>query len=229
MNKNGGPISPARFVFQIAGYPNTMRNMTKYRQHGSNFMRDLQFLCESAELPGLTLQTFERAGYSAAMQTHMPGKLDYSPFTTSFICRDYMREKEFFDDWMFSIKNTFQRNGPGGVGPTFDNAYYNDIVVDGAIFAISQYNGADEDDDIALAQQNRYAVRIANMYPTSIDSINLNWAEEAAMKLNVTFTYAYWEPIIGASLVAQSQGGDSQATYPTYQLLNYVIPRDSKG
>ena len=91
-----------------------------------------------------------------------------------------------------------------------DNAYYNNVVVDCSIYLLSNYDtvGSTLTPPVpntnftsieGTSTETRYAVRLANVYPTSIDSIQLSWSEEATMRINLTLTYSNWEPIVGAS------------------------------
>jgi len=223
MNKEGGPIPTNRFIFMLGGYPNVLGGggvsnraaQEKYLPKGDNLIRSLRYLCESADIPGLTINTTERPGYSAKMSTKMPGMLDYGPFSATFIARDFMSEKEFFDDWISGIKNTADYKGPGA---TFDNAYMNDIVVDANLLVMSLYNEADAD---PASQSIRYAICLRDLYPISIDPIQLDWgADGQTMKFNVNFTYSYWEPIIGLAAYAHNAPIVSHAVNPSFRVTD---------
>jgi hypothetical protein len=160
------------------------------------------------------------------MVTKMPGTLEYGSLTATFIVRDRMTEKELFDDWIFAIKNAFSSSNPGA---TFDNAYMNDIVIDATLFVMSPYNTMT--DTIPQNQTNnngsidftevdtteiRYAIVFRDLYPISVDQINLNWQSDEAMKFQVNFTYSYWEPIVGAAAWTNLKGEEmvSHTTIP---------------
>ncbi len=219
IDDNGGPANPSRFMFVIGGFPTVLKSQPKYASVAPTFLRTLQFLCETTDLPGLTIHTNQRTGYSPAMTPMHPTQMEYQPVTLSVICRDYMKEKEFFDDWMFAIKNAFSSQRNGGVGGSFDNAYYNEYVVNGGIYLLSNYGNLSDSDSASVAQ-TRYAIQLVNMFPTSIDSIQLAWSEESLMRLNITMSYSVWEPIQGASLYAHTELGISKARSPDSQLSN---------
>jgi hypothetical protein len=222
IDAEGGPITSNRYLFCLGGYPRVLQAQNKYRHKAGSLIQSLRYLCDVADLPGITIHTNTRPGYSPDMKQAMPGEIEFGQINISMICRDYMSEKEFFDDWMFSIKNAHR----GGIGPTFDNAYLNDIVVDAQIYVMSHYNtGNGQDTDTDESAQVRYAINLINLYPTSMDNIPLSWQDDSTMKLNVTFCYARWEPIQGSSMFAHSSIASSFSTPPARQLLNYNKPR----
>ena len=110
----------------------------KYKQFPTS-LRNLRFLCEATDLPGATIHTNTRPGYGAIARSEMAGQMDYQPVNLQILCTDYMREKELFDDWIFSVKNAHSSRQNGGIGGTFDNAYYNNVVVDCGIYLLSNY------------------------------------------------------------------------------------------
>jgi hypothetical protein len=237
LNANGGPANPARFMFVISGLPTVLRSQPKYLQFPPS-LRQLRFLCEATDLPGVTIHTNTRPGYGPVARSEMPGQMDYQPVNLTVLCTDYMREKELFDDWLFSVKNAHSSRSNGGIGGTFDNAYYNNYVVDCAVYLLSNYGATGSNLNVVPPNPNtnftssiegsstetRYAVRLANVYPTSIDSIQLAWSEEATMRINLTLTYSNWEPIIGASAYAQLIGGISYGSDADQQVTTTAIP-----
>lgn len=226
LDEQGGPANPARFMFVFGGFPNVLKRQTKYLSKPPSFLRSLQFLCEATDLPGLSIHTNQRPGYSPIMTAQIPAQYDYQPVNLTILCRDYMTEKEYFDDWMFSIRNMNSFRDNGAPGATYDTAYYNDIIVDAAIFLLSN-NGNVDANPYDIISQTRYAVRLSSVYPTSCDSIQLSWSEESLMRLSLTLTYNLWEPIIGATPVAQINPAESFGGNPDQQLTNnVVIPRN---
>ena len=223
LNKEGGIITANRFLFIMGGFPNVIggggpsnrQPQEKYKSKGQAFLRTMRYLCDSIDLPGMTINTDARPGYSPVMNTQMPGLIEYGQLSASFICRDYMSEREFFDDWIFGIKNAFTSPGPGA---TFDNAYMNDITIDATLLVMSAYNTGG--DTVLDTKGIRHAVVIRDMYPVSIDPIQLNWSDDSPMKFNINFAYSYWEPIVGQAAFNNDISNVSHVQEPVRRLAD---------
>jgi len=133
--------------------------------------RDIAFLCESTQIPGRSLNTLD---YSAERETiKMPnGYIDDDVTMTFLLTNDYYM-KDMFETWMSSIVDT--ENYTLG----YKKNYQTDIV-------IQQLNVADN---------NVYAVRLINAYPIAIAAIDLNnEAENGIQKVQITFAYDRYVP-----------------------------------
>jgi hypothetical protein len=85
----GGPAKSNRFLLQITGGPQIIRNGTQ---------SDLSFLCEAAELPGRGFMSTDIRYYGPNFKA--PYQSVYEDLNLTFICRDEFMERELFDDWM---------------------------------------------------------------------------------------------------------------------------------
>lgn len=223
MNKDGGPILNNRFMFIMGGFPaiiggggpSNRKVQEKYASRGPQFLSSMRYLCDSVDIPGININTDTRPGYSPIMSTQMPGAIEFSQLTATFICRDFMTEKEFFDDWIFGIKNGFVSPGPGA---TYDNAYMNDITIDASLLVLSIYNTGG--DTVQDTKGIRYAIAIRDLYPVSVDPIQMNWSEDSPMKLSINFAYSYWEPLIGQSAYNYDISNVSHVQEPSRRLTD---------
>jgi len=137
---------------------------------------DLMYLCHEAELPGRSLVTNDFRYYGPSFK--MPLNSEFQPVTFSFICRDWMAEKYYFDDWLEKIQPK----------STYDFAYRSSYATEINIFQISDIATGKKD----YPMEALYKVTLRDAYPMSVDALPLSSEEEAYHKLRVTFTYTDW-------------------------------------
>lgn len=131
--------------------------------------RYLALQCESAELPGKSLQTADVKIYGPTFK--VPYQTQYSDITLSFICTNEFYERKLFERWIESIMPTDTNN----LRYAKDNAtrYMTNI-------SIVQY-----DDFI----KKIFVVELMDAFPTSIAPQTLNWADDGFHRLGVQFSY----------------------------------------
>ena len=137
-----------------------------------NFENDLTYLCEGGEMPGKSFNVIGYRYYGPNKQ--IPYQVEYNNITLSFIVRNEMRERQYFDNWMelISPSATYNMN--------YRRDYESNITI---------YKMVDYDDGIASAT---YQMTLKEAYPTNMDSIPLAWGDDQYVKLGMTFHYSRW-------------------------------------
>jgi len=158
----------------------------------------LSFQCESAELPGRTLATFDARTYGPSIK--YPYQTSYGDINLTFYCTGNptgttsqgLWEKRFFDAWMDKINRipsrTPQNSSFGDpelfvYPPAWNMAYKDDYSSE---IEIVHY---DSDGD------ETYVVKLIDAFPIAVNQLSLSWAEESVLRLVVTFAYTRWETI----------------------------------
>mgnify|MGYP003330016269 CR=1 FL=1 len=148
---------------------------------GSNatLSRYLALQCETAELPGRTLQTQDVKIYGPTFK--VPYQTQYNETTFTFLCTNDFYERKLFDKWIEAImpNDTNNLRFPKGKNSTYLTK-----------IRIIQY-----DDTI----KQIYAVDLIDAFPIGISPQALSWAEEGFHRLAVQFAYQKYETIYEGS------------------------------
>ena len=141
--------------------------------------RYLALQCETAELPGKTLQTADVKIYGPTFK--VPYQTQYNETSLTFMCTNEFYERKLFDKWMEAImpSDTNNLRFPKG-----QNSRYLTKI------RIIQY-----DDFI----KQIYAVDLIDAFPIGISPQQLNWGEEGFHRLTVQFAYQRFEPVYEGS------------------------------
>jgi hypothetical protein len=141
-------------------------------------VNDLSFRAESVALPGRSISTSDymdvgpitKVGYSAI----------YLETSINFILSERYNEKEYFDQWVDAIvgPHRVQKN-PGG--NKFNAGYYD------------TYAGTIVIQNYSTTGQPTYKTKLIEAFPLTISPVQLDWGTDDISKLNVTFTYRYYE------------------------------------
>jgi hypothetical protein len=135
----------------------------------------LALQCESAELPGKTLQTADVKIYGPTFK--VPYQTQYSDTNLTFLCTNQFYERKLFDRWMEAIQpsDTNNMRFPKGA----QSRYMTNIK-------IIQY-----DDFI----KQIYAVELIDAFPVGVAPQSLSWSEDSFHRLSVSFAYQRYRPI----------------------------------
>jgi hypothetical protein len=131
--------------------------------------KNLNYRCESANLPGRTFGTIEQKIYGPVEK--FPYMNTYNDIDLTFIVDDSMDQKVFFDAWMNYINPLYNNN------MRYKGDYSTTIV-------INQYD---------VTNKLTYSVNLVDCFPLSINQMDLNWGDDGYHKLSVTFAYTYWQ------------------------------------
>jgi len=168
---------------QIANIPNTfftevISSLTggdKDNAKGATYSRYLALQCDSAELPGKTLQTADVKIYGPTFK--LPYMTQYQDITLSFISTGDFWERKLFDKWINSIIPNDTHNLR--YQKEESTRYTTKITV-------MQY-------DELITQI--YALELIDAFPIGIASQPLSWSEDGAHKVSVQFAYSKYIPI----------------------------------
>lgn len=151
----------------------------------------LTLQCDSASLPGYSINTVEQKVYGAPWSIAAnPG--EYQPLELSFISMGDMWERKFFEDWQeFIMPKGYSRN-------TADNFVSELFVADGtgraAGSATYRDNYISSIQVIAFHETGVPSARYTfeECYPVMVAPQPLNWGDDQLNKVNVTFKYTTW-------------------------------------
>jgi hypothetical protein len=137
--------------------------------------RYLALQCESAELPGRTLETADARIYGPSFK--VPYRMQYSETTLTFICTNEFYERKLFERWMDAI-----------IPPDTNNARFPKSTASRYLtnIRVIQY------DDIV---RQIYAVDLIDAFPTGISPQALSWGDDAFHRLSVQFSYQKYRSI----------------------------------
>jgi hypothetical protein len=145
----------------------------------SSMSRYLALQCESAELPGRTLQTADVKIYGPTFK--VPYQSQYGDTTLTFLCTNEFYERKLFDRWIEAIHPSDTNNLRYPKGEK--SRYLTNIK-------IIQY-----DDFI----KKIYAVELMDAFPIGVAPQQLSWSEDGFHRLSVQIAYQRYRPIYEGS------------------------------
>jgi len=193
---------------KLYNLPNTLfsditAGTDKTQYTNSSISRYLGLQCESAELPGKTLQTADVSIYGPSFK--VPYLASYTETTLNFICTNEFYERKLFDRWLEAIIPSDTNNPRFPKGK--DSRYITNIK-------IIQY-----DDFI----KQIYAVELQDAFPIGIAAQPLNWGDENFHRLSVQFSYQKYKTIYDGNYdltaAAASLFGSAIAGVPVRTIL----------
>lgn len=147
----------------------------------TQYAENVSLLCESTQLPQMVIATKPFKIQGPAHQ--MPVNVEYGGegIQLSFHVDGSFNTKKFFDEWMHLIVT------PGSFTMNFQKDYTTRIIID----------TLDRGNNIS------YSVTLVDAFPKMMNLVDLNHdSKNQTMKLNVIFSYRYWETIdVNHSLV----------------------------
>ena len=164
----GGPVPVNRYIPNIT-FPSGVINS------GDRISERLQYMCQSCELPGRTVNM-------ADTSTRIYGPPRKIPYNTSFVdttmqfmvSQDSMREKRAFDDWVNLIQDI----------DTFDMSYYDNLVGEVNIKVLNERNSV------------IYECILFEAFPQNVSVVTLSMdGSTDFMKFTVTMAYRKWKKV----------------------------------
>mgnify|MGYP003626496539 CR=1 FL=1 len=151
---------------------------------------ELTFRAENISLPGRNVTTADNL--DVGPQRKIGYAVIYPEVSIQFILDERYQQKEYFDRWVDEVvgNHRVQRN-PGG--NRFNAGYYDD------------YKGTIDIENFARDGQPTYRTTMKEAWPINIAAVQLDWGSADMSKLQVTFSYRYYEQI-------RSVGGGISAT-----------------
>lgn len=141
--------------------------------------RYLALQCESAELPGRTLQTTDVKIYGPTFK--VPYMSQYNDVNLNFICTNEFFERKLFERWMDCINPTDTNNLR--FAKDNETRYLTNIK-------IIQY-------DEFIKQI--YAVELIDAFPVGVAPMPLGWQEDGFHRMSVHFAYQKYKVIYDGS------------------------------
>lgn len=144
--------------------------------------RELSIQCDIAELPGKSIDVLTIRHNNFI--DRVPSDIMFPEITLGFICRGDLLEKKLFDLWIDSMIPSNERDPYYGfakykITKDASKNYFTEV-------SINQRYQLSTDD---LASQ----IVLIDAMPISMSTMPLNWADDSAHKLSVTFAYRRWE------------------------------------
>jgi len=179
MENYNGLAKSCRFFVRI-------NQIDKIPSRAKNAARDLEYLCETTDLPGRGFVSADIRYYGPNFK--MPVQTQYEDINFTFLCRNKSFEREFFDDWMDYMN-------PNN---SFDFKYRDQYAVSIDIFQISEYPDSNGSIEAGIPGQVRdigkaeYRLTLHNAYPILLNAQPLNWSDFNYLRLVVSFTYTHW-------------------------------------
>ena len=133
----------------------------------------IDFLCHTAEFPGMTLATTEDRLYG--IEVAKPYATTFEAVTLTFYVTNDFSTKIFFEDWMRFIQHPQSKN----------MRYYDDIV--GSI-EIYHY---DEECNDPYPGNHTYKTVLVEAWPLTIQEHELNWDNSEIMEIQVQLNYIF--------------------------------------
>lgn len=159
------------FQSEVAGRGLARQNRFQVTIPNTADIRLFQLFCQSASLPGATVQVKKQNLFGPAYIR--PANINYGEqISLSFLCDKNMDIRRGFDDWIHQVINK----------SSFTVAYRSDYARDVYIDQL------DEKENIT------YSIKLVDAFPVSIGALALNQsALDRFHILPVTLAYRYWE------------------------------------
>lgn len=181
MDLLGGPAKMCRFAVRIVPQGSGQNGQGHFLNSfgKSNVLNDLTYLCESVNFPGRGFDFMEARYYGPPL--YLPYNSKYSnEMTLTMLTRADAPERMLFDDWLEFINPT----------NTFDFNYASDYYCLIQIFQLKEIPSANENPP--TAPEAAYMWELRQAWPISVGEQAVTWADNDVLRLQVTFTYRYW-------------------------------------
>lgn len=159
-----------RFIVRIGQPPGLQSQMPA----------DMHLMCEAVEYPGRGFNVTETRYYGPSQS--FPNNTMYNTANMSFICRTYSGERFFFDEWMDFINPT----------TTFNFAYPEEYWSQISVYQLTEFSVG----EVANGRPRQFASygwTLHKCWPTLVNPQAVTWADQDILRLQVTFTYKYWD------------------------------------
>jgi hypothetical protein len=184
-----GEFIPQSFFEQLLNFPNTLtvdvssifgqspKTDESREDANPSLSRYLALQCETAELPGKTLQTADAKVYGPSFK--VPYQTQYQDMTLTFLCTNDFYERKLFERWINAIMPSDTNNLRFANDNDNKTRYMTTLKV-------IQYN------DFV---KQIYAVDLIDAFPIGVASQQLSWSDDNIHRLSVQFAYQKYKPI----------------------------------
>lgn len=143
---------------------------------GAAALRDAQFLCKAAQLPGLTIENIPVQYRGRTV--NFAGEKSFTPWSVSIYNDSNFAIRNLMEDWSSYI----QENSSTSAGALNPADYQVQLIV----------QQLDRNEDVLKT------VTFFDAYPTEVGAIGLDFDTASIELFDVTFTYNYWTSTTGA-------------------------------
>lgn len=136
--------------------------------------RELSYRAETVDIPGRSISSVEHKFQNYGPVNKVAYGAIYGDVTVQFLVSQDMREKEYFEIWQEKMVGT----GAFADGQAqYNTKYFDDYA---GTIEIRQYG----------SHGNLHSIHTLNeAYPLIVNPITMNWAEDGAARMGVTFAY----------------------------------------
>jgi hypothetical protein len=187
INGIGGLAKTNRFKVLIV-IPTILQRFS-IRETRNDFMETLSLLCETAELPGKTLQTADVKVYGPTYK--VPYQKQFQDINLTFLCSNRGTERDIFDRWIEEIMPSSTSN------LRFRSNYLTSIK----ILHLSEENSSlnpftneevEVDSNTGIESVGGRIIReviLEDAFPIGYAAQPLNWGDDGFQRLSVQFAY----------------------------------------
>ena len=150
----------------------------------SNLQKILLF-CDQAQLPGTSYGTNQVRTYGEFRE--VPYERIYEPVQLSFYVDKELYVKHFLENWMNTVQDKTTRD--------FQYPKYYSTNID--IYVLD------------TVDQQKYKTTLKYAYPKSVSAVQLDYASKDIMKIQVSFTYKFYETTLMSANSDRSNVGTS--------------------
>lgn len=153
-----------------------------------NSIRNLEFWCDSAVIPGVSMQTTQIRRYGYGVAEKRPVTPAFNNVSLTFISDGKGEMHKYFHNWMMSINNYNLSDGDlsnykssRSGGRTYELAYKDSYVSNITISVFDE------------TQKEIVKVILRDAFPTDLGDIQLNWNDTNDFaRIPVSFAYTDW-------------------------------------
>ena len=164
-------------------------------------IENVDMMCNSVVLPSRDINTANHLMYGPSRE--MPFAYAYSKSVEITVWADkFLRQRMFFENWQKKIMNI----------KTHHMNYYDNYIGSMDIFQLGQFDIEQKDRSFQVDNASvTYAVRLHEVYPQTIGSVNYNsGTENEAVNLPITLNFRTWSNLtidqVNNATVGQSEG-----------------------
>ena len=147
----------------------------------------IDFLCHTAEFPGMTFATTEDRLYG--IEIAKPYASTFEAVTLTFYVTNDFSTKIFFEDWMRHIQHPKSKN----------MRYYDEFTGSVEIYHYAEHT------DVPAPGMHTYRTFLTEAWPITVQEHELNWDSGEIMEIQIQISYRDWNRM---SESQDSQAGD---------------------
>ena len=134
----------------------------------------IDFLCHTAEFPGMTLATTEDRLYG--IEIAKPYATTFEAVTLTFYVTNDFSTKIFFEDWMRFIQHPQSKN----------MRYYDEFTGSVEIYHYAEHT------DVPAPGMHTYRTFLTEAWPITVQEHELNWDSGEIMEIQIQISYRDW-------------------------------------